>query len=189
MSTVALPPAPPPVRLVSVEEYQRLPERNENGRRTELIRGVIIEKMSASPLHAVTVDRLYRMFFTRIGADQYVRQEHPLALRDSMPEPDMAVTAGAESNYLTSHPTTALLAVEVSVTTLDADREKADLYAEADIPEYWIVRPERGLVEVYTQPRDGLYRERRIFAATDGGTLASTAVPALRLELATFFTG
>ena len=29
----------------SVSEYHRLDERNENGRRTELIRGIVIEKI------------------------------------------------------------------------------------------------------------------------------------------------
>jgi hypothetical protein len=40
------------VSPLSVEEYHRLNEFNENGRRTELIRGVVIEKMSKSPLHS-----------------------------------------------------------------------------------------------------------------------------------------
>ena len=37
---------------LSVEEYHRLDEYNANGRRTELVRGIVIEKMSKSPLHA-----------------------------------------------------------------------------------------------------------------------------------------
>ena len=32
-----------------VAAYHRLEEFNENGRRTELIRGIVIEKMSKSP--------------------------------------------------------------------------------------------------------------------------------------------
>ena len=34
------------VSPLTVEEYHRLDEFNENGRRTELIRGIVIEKMS-----------------------------------------------------------------------------------------------------------------------------------------------
>jgi len=48
------------VSPLSVEEYHRLGEFNENGRRTELIRGIIIEKMSKSPLHSIVNSRLYR---------------------------------------------------------------------------------------------------------------------------------
>lgn len=36
------------VSPLSVEEYHRLGEYNENGRRTELIRGIVIEKRSKS---------------------------------------------------------------------------------------------------------------------------------------------
>lgn len=184
---VAPPPAPPPVRPVSVEEYHRGPELNENGRRTELIRGVVLERKMKSPLHSFTLSRIDRLLQAAVGPGQFVRAQDPLTITDSEPEPDVAVVTGQPDDYRHEHPRTALLTVEISVTTLDADRVKADLYAEAGIPEYWIVRPERGLVEVYTQPRDGLYRERRIFAATDGGTLASAAVPAFRLDLGTFF--
>ena len=172
---------------VSVAEYHHFGERNENGRRTELIRGVVIEKMSKSPAHSIPTGRLYRMLLTALGDSYYIRQEQPLTLRDSEPEPDIAVIAGAEGDFTKAHPTTALLAVEVAVSTLEADRAKAALYAEAGVPEYWIVIPERGLVEVYTAPRNGLYRERRIFATADDGTLVSTAVPACRLDLAAFF--
>ena len=37
------------VSPLSVEEYHRLGEYNENSRRTELIRGIIIEKLSKAP--------------------------------------------------------------------------------------------------------------------------------------------
>ena len=47
------------VSTLSVEEYHRLDEFNEHGRRTELIRGIVIEKMSKSPLHAFLTKRLY----------------------------------------------------------------------------------------------------------------------------------
>jgi len=39
------------VSPLSVEEYHRLGEYNEHGRRTDLIRGIIIQKMSKTPLH------------------------------------------------------------------------------------------------------------------------------------------
>ncbi len=40
------------VSRLSVEEYHRLGEFNEDGKRTELLRGFVIEKMSKSPLHS-----------------------------------------------------------------------------------------------------------------------------------------
>ncbi len=47
------------VSPLSVEEYHRLGEFNENGRRMELIRGILIQKMSKSPLHSFIAKRLY----------------------------------------------------------------------------------------------------------------------------------
>ena len=164
-----------------------MPEFNENGRRTELIRGVIVEKVPKSPLHTSTLRRITRLALTAADPGQLVIVQDPLTLADSEPEPDVAIVAGEEADFDQRHPTTALLAIEVAVTTLALDREKAELYAEANIPEYWLVRPERGVIEVYTQPRGGFYGERRIFAAADGGTLTSTAVPTLRLDLAALF--
>jgi hypothetical protein len=37
------------VSPVTVGQYHEFPEYNENGRRTELVRGIVIEKISKSP--------------------------------------------------------------------------------------------------------------------------------------------
>ncbi len=47
------------VSPLSVQEYHRLEEFNEHGRRTELIRGIVIEKASKSRLHSSIARRLY----------------------------------------------------------------------------------------------------------------------------------
>ena len=39
---------------------------NENGKRTELIRGIVIEKMSKCPLHGTFVALLYRVLLARL---------------------------------------------------------------------------------------------------------------------------
>ena len=45
-SILDLPSVRARVSRTSVEEYHRQPEFNENGKRTELIRGLVLEKMS-----------------------------------------------------------------------------------------------------------------------------------------------
>jgi len=48
----------------------------------------------------------------------------------------------------------AVLVIEVSVSTLDADRKvKVPLYARAGVPELWIVAPETRTIRVYRGPR------------------------------------
>ena len=44
--------------------------------------------------------------------------------------------------------------MEVAVSSRGLDREKASLYAEAGIKEYWILLAGEKAVEVYTEPQD-----------------------------------
>jgi Uma2 family endonuclease len=71
----------------------------------------------------------------------------------SKPEPDVAVVVGNFRDYRKKQPTTAVLLVEVSDTTLRQDRNiKASLYAKAAIEEYWIVILRDRVLEVYRDP-------------------------------------
>ena len=54
---------------VTVAQYHDFPERNENGRRTELIRGIVIEKMSKSPLHSNINSALYELMQPQVPSD------------------------------------------------------------------------------------------------------------------------
>ena len=82
-----------------MEEYHRLGEFNENGRRTELIRGILIEKMSKSPLHYYLIETLRRMLAGQMQAEWDLRQEGPLTTGDSEPEPDLAVVTGLSESF------------------------------------------------------------------------------------------
>src|SRR5205823_6450881 len=85
----------------------------------------------------------------------HVRQQVPITLDTSEPEPDCCVAAGNRRDFLAHHPGPAdvALVVEVADTTLDSDRRvKRPLYAEARIAVYWIVNLEDGQLEVYGDP-------------------------------------
>src|SRR3990172_2591829 len=140
MSTILeLPEVRQRVSPLTVEEYHRLDEFNERGRRTELIRGIVIEKMSKSPLHAAVAKRLYDLIARVLPSGFVVRREDPITLSDSEPEPDIAVVEGKEADYFHVHPATAELVVEVAVSSPALDRANRSLYAEAGVKEYWIV--------------------------------------------------
>jgi len=66
----------------------------------------------------------------------------------SEPEPDFAIVPGAVRRAK-EHPSSAVLIVEISDTTLGHDRNKARLYALSGVPEYWIVNVVGRNVEVY----------------------------------------
>jgi Uma2 family endonuclease len=173
------------VSLLSVEEYHRLDEYNEHGRRTELIRGIVIEKMSKSPLHRIIASFLYRRLLAQLPPGFSVWKEEPLTFLDSEPEPDISVTRGEESDYSKAHPNSAELVVEVAVASPALDRENATLYAEAGIKEYWIVLGAERRVEVYRRPEQGRYQSRHVVGLND--TLECASVPGVRLGVSELF--
>src|SRR5437667_4293677 len=118
---------------LSVEEYHRLGEFNENGRRTELIRGFVIEKISKSPLHATIGALLYDSLAAQLPRGCIIRKEEPLTLADSEPEPDISIVRGSHRDFAAAHPSTAELLVEVAVSSPELDRRNATLYAEAGV--------------------------------------------------------
>jgi Uma2 family endonuclease len=173
------------VSRLSVAEYHRLDEFNENGRRTELIRGILIEKMSKSPLHRIITSLLYKLFSAQLPPGFSVWKEEPMTLADSEPEPDIVVTRGRESDFASSHPTTAELVVEVAVSSAALDRQNATLYAEAGVKEYWIVLGPERRVEVYRQPVNGQYKEMRVVGP--GEAIECVTLPGVRIQVSDLF--
>jgi Uma2 family endonuclease len=152
------------VAKLSVAGYQRLYEQGLISGKNELIRGVIIEKMSKSPEHAFAIILLLEKFAKFFANGYCLRKEDPITLADSEPEPDIAVVSGNHAMYAKQHPTMARLIVEISKTTYDLDYDKQFIYAEANIPEYWLVNLEKSEVEVYRRPEAGRYLERTIYS-------------------------
>lgn len=173
------------VSRLSVEQYHRLDEFNEQGRRTELIRGIVIEKMSKSPLHSSIAKRLYDRLIRMVSEGLVVRREDPITLADSEPEPDIAIVRGTEEQFFTTHPTTAELVIEVAVSSSVLDRENASLYAEAGVKEYWIVLGLEQRIEVYRQPQNGLYQQKSMFNRND--VLHCESVPSVKISIADLF--
>jgi Uma2 family endonuclease len=69
------------------------------------------------------------------------------------PIPDVAVVPGSPRDHARDHPTSALLVVEVSDTTIRYDRGfKAHLYARAGISDYWIVNLGDRQLEIHRNP-------------------------------------
>jgi Uma2 family endonuclease len=104
----------------------------------ELIEGEIVPKITPIPPHATAIYKVQTVLLHVFGAGYMVRVQLPLSLGEgSSPEPDLALVEGAPEDYSQSHPTGAILIVEVADATLLQDREvKAGLYAREGIAEY-----------------------------------------------------
>src|SRR5438132_821941 len=91
-------------------------------KRVELIDGDIIEMPVATPSHVTALFLAEEALRAAFGAGFCVRTQARLNLGpESEPEPDLSVVPGGPRDY-PEHPTTALLVVEVSETTLYLDR-------------------------------------------------------------------
>ncbi|HEX5222720.1 MAG TPA: Uma2 family endonuclease [Verrucomicrobiae bacterium] len=174
------------VSPLTVEDYHQLGEFNEHGRRTELIRGIVIEKMSKSPLHRTLVSILYRLLLSRTPKGYTAWQEQPLTFADSEPEPDISIIRGSEKDFPDAHPSTAELVIEVAVSSPELDRENASLYAEAGVKEYWIILAAERQVEIYRHPQNGRYQEKQSVGADQVIEVAS--VPGVHVRWSELFT-
>lgn len=170
---------------ISVEFYHQLGRLGLLDRNTELLDGIIVKKISKSPLHSAVARRLFRIIAAALKEGQFVTREDPITMDASEPEPDLAVISGSEDDYVDEHPRQALLVVEVAVSSVELDHRKAAIYAAAGIPEYWLVEPEAARVTVFRRPETGQYQS--VEALDSGQTLVSTALSGLTVNLAELF--
>jgi Uma2 family endonuclease len=125
--------------------------------------------------------KLLKLFLARVPAGLEVRPSGPLTLHDSEPEPDISIVRGRPDDWATEHPTSADLVFEVAVSSAVIDEQKADIYAEAGIPEYWLIRPDARAADVYRKPVSGRYLERSTFK--DMATLKCASLPGVKIVL------
>ena len=177
--TLPMPAAPyPRTKAWTVAEFHDLRESGAwDGLRTFLIRGTIWEQGPMNPPHANAVDLMAEALRAAFGTQYRVRCQLPLVLGfDTDPLPDVAVVRGGPRDFAATHPTTADLVVEVADSTLFQDTTtKAELYAEAGTPEYWVVDVEQGRLLVFRDPAaiaaGGFhYRSRQSLSKSDAVT-------------------
>jgi Uma2 family endonuclease len=137
------------------DEYYRLGELGFfRGQKVELIEGTLMVQSPQKPPHSNVVDVVAELLRDAFGKGYRVRCQLPVDLgQTSEPEPDVLVVPGTRQQYRNSHPTSAVLIVEVSDTTLSYDRgRKGSLYARAGVSDYWVVNLKDRRVEVYRDP-------------------------------------
>jgi Uma2 family endonuclease len=165
-----------------------------HGQRVELIEGKLVVLSPQNAAHANMVEYLSDVLRDLVGSGYRVRVQLPLDLgQTTEPEPDFAVVAGIARPNASAHPTTALLIVEVSDTTVSYDRRrKGSLYARAGIADYWIVNLVRRQLEVYRAPIPDASRPygHRYSSRSDllpGSSVSPLAFPNVTLAIADIF--
>ena len=175
-------------RPFTVSEYYRMAEVDilTEEDRVELIAGQIVAMSPIGSRHAACVDRLNGLLHRQPEQAFIVRVQSPIALDAySEPEPDLVLLRPHADFYAEAHPSAAdvMLAVEVADTSIDYDREvKLPLYAQAGLPEVWLIDLQKGYIEVYVRPQGGVYQQR--VEVTADATLTSPTVADLELAVA-----
>ena len=179
-----------PGRLITTPEKARLRVEDfllldESGAfadytKTELIDGDIYVTNAQYSRHAQAKTDLAFALMQALGAiGSSLRVTIEVATRisdDSLPEPDIVVTMHRGEGVVPLD--TVALLVEVSDTTLDIDLgRKLRIYAEAGIPEYWVVDLDGGKLIRMWDPLDADYARRDEVAL--GETVESATIRGL----------
>jgi Uma2 family endonuclease len=177
-------------RLFTIEEWERLVEARifPEYEQLELIRGELI---TLAPVRdprlqllrrrqAGCVRRLNRQFSLHLKSQALVDVQGYILLwkQQSEPQSDLSLLRVLEDFYATRtpEPEDILLAVEIAGSSLLYDRDtKIPLYAEAGIPESWLVDLNSGTLFVYRRPSPEGYQD--VHAYRRGESVAPEAFP------------
>lgn len=183
----------------TVEEYRKMGEAGifSEDDRVELIDGEVVEMAAIGDRHVESVMRFNRLLSRWVlleapeadddgegGTAFFVSPQNPLTLGEHFePEPDLVLVRRREGRAGVPIPEEVLLVVEVADTSLAYDRDtKLPLYAEAGIPEAWLVDLTADAIEVYSEPGPrgygSLARIRR------GGRVVSITLPNFAFDAA-----
>jgi Uma2 family endonuclease len=170
-------------RPLSRKEYDQLVELGgfDEDDRFELLRGWLVTMTPQSSPHADVTRRLDRSLNGALGDRAIVSCQFPFAATDdSEPEPDIAVVPVRD--YADGHPTEAFLIIEVAYASVKIDLGvKPSVYAEAAVPEYWVVNLPDDAIEVFTDPTPDGYRGHR--RAVRGERIRLLAFPDVELDV------
>jgi Uma2 family endonuclease len=143
-------------RRFSRAEYERLIELGvfQPGEPIELIGGDLMVAEPQGAAHYTAIMKTAKALEVAFGPGWTVRTQGPIGLDDdSEPEPDVAVVPGSPDDYGRAHPSRPALTVEVSESSLAADRQrKGSLYARAGLADYWVLNLVDRVLEVYRAP-------------------------------------
>ncbi len=154
--------------------------------RVELLDGVLVSMSAQGAEHAEVTAYLAERLAVALAGRARVRAHSPLSLSDeSEPVPDVAVVPAGD--YTRAHPSRALLIIEVADASVRKDRElKAQIYAVAGVPEYWVVDLVARVVHVHRGPSLSAASPRfaDVSSLAYGTTLSPLAFPDVAIDVA-----
>ena len=157
------------------------------GKKVELIRGELRFMNPAGPIHDDYIDYLtHWSVVSTIGRLANIRVQCGFVCDDNRPEPDILWLQ--PRRYGRTRPTASdvMLLIEVSDSSLSSDlQEKADIYAEAGVQEYWVIDVPSSRIHVLSKSDGRSYRKIEIAIAPQ--FLSPACLPTAKLDLTDLF--
>ncbi len=175
----------------TIAEYRELSKTGLfHDKKTMLLDGVLYVMTLPKPPHDEALNLTYEFLRAAFPTGHHVRNQQgfDIGTRND-PGPDLVVVTGSIRDYHARTPTTAVIVVEVSDTTLATDTTtKAELYATASVPEYWVIDVVNRQLHIFRDPQPlpaGLgaiaYRTHQTLGPTD--TISPLAAPAATITV------
>ena len=150
----------------------------------ELLQGELIVMTPEGEPHAYYNTEAADYLRGLLGDRAKVRDAKPITLpNDSEPAPDLAIVKPFGKVYLEHHPypEDIFWVVEFSQSTLSKDLGvKKTIYAEAGIPEYWVVNLKETCVHVF---RDLVQEVYTTEALVSTGTITTISFPRIQFQV------
>lgn len=158
-------PLPDFVWKFSVEQYHEMINAGilTDEDPVELLEGILVTKMPKKPPHRIATQLTHEILARLIPVGWYVDSQEPITLKNSEPEPDVAVLRGERRHHINRHPGAeeTVLVIEVADSSLSRDRGlKKRIYALSGIPVYWIVNLAERKIEAYSVPSGSDYQQQ-----------------------------
>ncbi|MGI4791694.1 MAG: Uma2 family endonuclease [Janthinobacterium lividum] len=136
--------------------------------RLELVQGRL-QRLMQGQQHSNLRVRVSRQLRKSLDPPLFVRDENPLHIAfDGEPIPDLMLTYEEEYEGRHPEPQDIALFVEVADTSIGTDLgEKALLYTQASIADYWVVLAESLVIVIHRQPSLNGYEEVTRLTGTD----------------------
>jgi Uma2 family endonuclease len=174
----------PPLRW-QLNDYHRMIDSGLfDDRQVELLAHHIIEMSPEGPEHAQISTDAADYLRQKLGDRAIIRDAKPITLPDvaSEPQPDLAIVVPDRATYRQRHPKPSEIfwVVEYAKTTLTRDLQiKRVLYAEAGIPEYWVVNLNDRCLVRFWQLEANEYRQQQTLTS---GTIQPVCFPDLAIS-------
>ena len=173
----------------SLDDYHQMIESGLlDDRSLELINGEIIQMSPEGIAHSFYCRGTAKYLRSLLGDRVEISEAHPITIpNNSEPEPDIAVLRTPDSLYQSRHPLPqdVFWLIEIANSTLTKDVGiKKDLYAQAGIPEYWVMNLQTSELLVF---RDLINDEYRSTTCLDNGKISPLAFPDISIEISQLF--